>query len=59
MIILLAKLKVNEKNLKQAFLGGATERMGIVAGFDQALDETFRAVRAINDARGDAVNGLE
>ena len=40
-------------------MGGATERMGIVAGFDQALDETFGAVRAINDAWGDAADGLE
>ena len=33
--------------------------MGIVAGFQQTLDEILGAVRAIDDPGSDTVNGLE
>jgi hypothetical protein len=35
------------------------ERMGVVTGFQQTLDEIFEAVRAIDDPRSDAVYRLE
>jgi hypothetical protein len=45
--------------LEQPFLAGAAQGMGVVAGVAQTLDEAFRAVRAIDDARADALDRLE
>ena len=46
-------------NEGQLFALRVFQGMGVVAGGTEAVDKTFRAVRAVDDARGDALDGFE